>query len=104
MVRLNTGPFYIFKNKIKLNKGTNFIGFSNIIYYNNKNMTLPVGMNVSDKILIDLRNLNLEEVDKKTVRKIQFLDNKNDFSKILLKTIQVQELASTVEDDKKKEQ
>ena len=94
--------FYLYK--IKLNKGTNFIGFSNIIYFNNKNMTLPVGMNISDKILIDLRTLELEEIDKKVIRKIQFLDNKNDFSKILLKTIQVQEFASKAKDKKKKEE
>ena len=84
--------FYLYK--IKLNKGTNFIGFSNIIYYNNKNMTLPVGMDLSDKILIDLKSLELEEIDKKVIRKIQFLDNKNDFSKIALKTIEAQEFNS----------
>lgn len=93
--------FYLYK--IKLNKGTNFIGFSNIIYYNNKNMTLPVGMDVSDKILIDLKSLELEEVNKRVIRKIKFLDNKNDFSKIALKTIEVQEFASNAKEKKKKE-
>lgn len=100
----NDGKSKFYLYKIKLNKGTNFIGFSNIIYYNNKNMTLPVGMNISDKILIDLRSLELEEIDKKVIRKIQFLDNKNDFSKILLKTIQVQEFVSKVKEKKKKEE
>ena len=94
--------FYLYK--IKLNKGTNFIGFSNIIYFNNKNMTLPVGMNISDKILIDLRNLGLEEVNKKVIRKINFLDNKNDFSKIILKTIEVHEFVSKPKEKKKKEE
>ena len=92
--------FYLYK--IKLNKGTNFIGFSNIIYYNNKNMTLPLGMDISDKILIDLRTLELNEVNKKVIRKIQFLDNKNDFSKIVLNTIETQELTSKVKEKKKK--
>jgi len=100
----NDGKSKFYLYKIKLNKGTNFIGFSNIIYYNNKNMTLPVGMNISDKILIDLRTLELEEIDKNVIRKIQFLDNKNDFSKILLKTIQVQEFVSKVKEKRKKEE
>lgn len=94
--------FYLYK--IKLNKGTNFIGFSNIIYYNNKNMTLPVGMDLSNKVLIDLRSIELEEVEKKVIRKIVFLDNKNDFSKIALKNIEVEEFSSKVKEKKKKEE
>ena len=94
--------FYLYK--IKLNKGTNFIGFSNIIYYNNKNMTLPLGMDLSSKILVDLRSIELEEVDKKIIRKIKFLDNKNDFSKIALKTIETQEFSSKVKKKQKKEE
>ena len=66
-------------------------------------MTLPVGMDMSNKILIDLRSIQLEEVNKKVIRKIQFLDNKNDFSKITLKTIETQEFISKTKEKKKNE-
>ena len=92
--------FYLYR--IKLPKGANFLGFSNIIYYNNKNMTLPVGMNLSNKILIDLPSLELNKINERSITKIQMLDNKNDFSKIVLKTIEVKEFESKVKEKKKK--
>ena len=91
--------FYLYR--IRLPKGTNYIGFSNIIYFNNKNMTLPLGMQLSDKILIDLPTLTLFPKNTKSIRKIQLLDNKNDFSKILLKTIEVQEIEAKIKEKKK---
>lgn len=36
------------------------IGLSNIIYYDNFNKTLPIGMDVSDEVLIDVGKLDLE--------------------------------------------
>ena len=81
--------------RIKLPKGTNFIAFSNIIFYNNQNMTLPVGMQQSDKILIDLASLNLKEVNTKTIGKAYLEDEKNDFSKVIVKSISVHELECT---------
>ena len=92
----------IYLYRIKLSKGTNFIGFSNIIYYNNKNMTLPLGMQLSNKILIDLPALELDEINKKKIRKIELLDNKNDFSKITLKTINIKEFDSKQKEKKLK--
>ena len=78
--------------KIKLPKNTNFIAFSNIIYYDNKNMTLPLGMNISERILVDLSETNLNEINKKIVNKICFEDEKDDFSNIIMKSIMVKEL------------
>lgn len=78
--------------KIKLPKDTNFIAFSNIIYYDNKNMTLPLGMNISERILVDLSETNLNEINKKIVNKICFEDEKDDFSNIIMKSIMVKEL------------
>ena len=78
--------------KIKLPKDTNFIAFSNIIYYDNKNMTLPLGMNISERILVDLSETNLNEINKKIVNKICFEDEKDDFSNIIIKSIMVKEL------------
>ena len=92
---------YLIKNKlkrknnlyrIKLPKESNFIGFSNIIFYDNRNMTLPVGMNESDKILVDLASMNLKEVNTKTIGKAYLEDNRNDFSRLIIKTIVVHEI------------
>lgn len=78
--------------RIKLPKGTNFIVCSNIVYYENYNMTLPVGMNVSDKIIVDMQNLDLKETKIKTIGKA-FQDNpKDDFSKMTVKSIVIHEL------------
>ena len=82
----------IYLYKIKLPKDTNFIAFSNIVYYDNKNMTLPLGMNLSERILVDLSEINLNEINKKIVNKICFEDEKDDFSNIVIKSIMVKEL------------
>ena len=91
--------FYLYR--IKLPKGANYLGFSNIIYFNNKNMTLPLGMQLSNRILIDLPSLKLYPTNSKSIRKIQLLDNKNDFSKIVLKTIDVEEIEGKIKEKKK---
>lgn len=41
--------------KLNVKQGTNLIAFTNIIYFNNRNQTLPVGMNYGCKVLLDLR-------------------------------------------------
>ena len=79
--------------RVKLDKGSHFIACSNIVYYDNKNMTLPVGMSNSNKIIVDLSELNLKETDTKELNKA-YLDSNNDSSKIILKTIDVVELES----------
>ena len=79
----------IYLYKIKLLKGINFIAFSNIVLYNNKNMTLPVGMRESNRILVDVSELNIKPVEVKKIN-IEFLENnKDDFSKIILKKIKI---------------
>ena len=78
--------------KIKLPKGTDFIAFSNIIYYDNKNMTLPLGMNLSEKILVDLSEIELNEINKRIINKICFEDEEDDFSNIVMKSIMAREM------------
>lgn len=46
--------------KITLKENTNCLAFTNIIYYNNTNRTLPLGMHVTDGILLNTKKLNLE--------------------------------------------
>ncbi len=53
---------------IHLNSTSPAIGLSNIIYYDNFNKTLPVGMDISDEILLDISKLNLELKRQKLFR------------------------------------
>ena len=50
---------------------------TNIIYYNNKNRTLPEGMNLSTNILVDLSNIELD-LEKNTSFNIVSFEDKND--------------------------
>ena len=81
----------IYLYKIKLQKGTNFIAFSNIVLYNNKNMTLPVGMRESSRILLDVNEFEINPEEKNKIN-IEYLENnKDDFSKIIMKKIEILE-------------
>ena len=82
----------IYLYKVKLGSGTNILAFSNIIYYNNKNMTLPLGMNLSTKILTDLSKINLKNTSQKELHKIQFTNQNDDFSSLNVRDINVLEL------------
>lgn len=85
----NKGNNKIYLYKIKLLKGTNFIAFSNIVLYNNKNMTLPVGMKESNRILIDTNEMKFNSKEAKEIN-VQFMQNrKDDFSDVVMKKIEV---------------
>lgn len=89
----NKGIEKIYLYKIKLPKGTNYVAFTNIIFFDNKNMTLPVGMDLSVSILVDLSTLELKLNETKKVNKLQFEDEEDDFSKIIIKNIEINELS-----------
>ena len=58
--------------KLNLSEGTNCIPLTNIIYYNNENKTLPLGMMISTGILLNTDNLKLKKEEKDTNYKIEF--------------------------------
>ena len=60
---------------IKLNEKAKAIALTNITYYDNKNMTLPLGMDVSDKVITDMSKLNLELKKQKLFRINQEIDD-----------------------------
>lgn len=62
--------------KINLTEGTNCIPLSNIMYYNNENQTLPLGMNVSSGILLNLKKLKLKIKDKEENCKVELKPDK----------------------------
>lgn len=85
----NCKKLYLYK--IKLPKGTNFAAFTNIIFFDNKNMTLPLGMNLSDKILVDLSEYNINEKTTTYLNKLQF-EKDDDFANIIVKNINLIEV------------
>ena len=76
--------------KLNLNKDANIIAYTNIIFYDNQNKTLPLGMNISSKILTDVSKLKIELKSKKEIKIVSF-DDKTDFSNIKIKNITIWE-------------
>ena len=75
--------------KINLKEGTNAIGYTNCIFFDNQNKTLPVGQDLSTKILVDISKLELTLKNKTKFKMVQFENEHDDFSKIEIKTINV---------------
>ena len=94
---LKTNENMITFNKINLKKGMNAISYTNIVFYDNQNRTLPLGQDLSTKILIDTQKLNLTLPKIEHFNILKFKDEKDDFSDIEIKTIKV--LEYDIEDD-----
>ncbi len=77
--------------KINLKKGTHAISYTNSIFYDNTNKTLPIGQDISTKILVDTQKLKLKPKQKSNFKIINYENEKDDFSKITLKAITVYE-------------
>ena len=75
--------------KINLKEGTKGIGFTNIIFYDNQNKTLPIGMDLSTKLIIDTSKLHFRLLNKKSFNICEFEDESNDFSDINIKEVNV---------------
>lgn len=79
--------------KLEIEKGTKIIGFTNNVFYDNRSNTLPVGMDLSTKVMIN--NADKEEKVEfklsKTFKVGYFEEEKNELSKIKVKTISVYE-------------
>ena len=75
--------------KINVKRGMNGISYTNIIFYDNQNKTLPVGQDISTNILIDFSNVKLELKNKNIFKITNIEDEKDDFSKVTIKTVNV---------------
>lgn len=60
--------------KINLKENTKVVYFSNIVYYDNYNKTLPIGMDINAKCLINLEKYQLNEINKENFRVINLVD------------------------------
>ena len=77
--------------KINLKGNINAIPYTNIIYYDNQNKTLPIGMDLSTKILIDISKLNLVEENSLSFNLLDFENKEDEFSKVNIKKVNVLE-------------
>ena len=75
--------------KINIKRGMNGISCTNIIFYDNQNKTLPIGQDISTKILVDLSKVDLKLVNRTSFKMTEIEDEKDDFSKVNVKTFQV---------------
>ena len=75
--------------KINLKEGMNAVSYTNIIFFDNQNKTLPVGQDLSTSILVDTSDYKLKLKNKKTFKIVDFEDEKNDFSDIDIKSVTV---------------
>ena len=75
--------------KIDLKEGSNAISYTNCIFYDNQNKTLPVGQDLSTKILVDISKLQLDLKNKTSFKMVEFENEKDDFSEINIKTVTV---------------
>ena len=75
--------------KINLKEGSNAVSYTNCIFYDNQNKTLPVGQDLSTKLIVDIARLDLKLNNKKYFKIVEFDNEKDDFSKVNIKTITV---------------
>ena len=76
--------------KITVSKKSNLIAFTNSVFYDNQNKTLPIGMDLSTKVLID--SSKIEKITSKPIKTFKIVtyeEPKNELSKIKVKTINV---------------
>ena len=86
-LKIDSNKLSLFKLNVK--EGTKGIGFTNIIYYDNQNKTLPLGMDLSTKMVIDTTKLHLKLIAKASFNVLNIIDEKNDFSDIEVKEVNV---------------
>ena len=77
--------------RLNIEEGTNIIAFTNSVYYDNTNKTLPLGMNVEEKILIDNKKVNIEKSKNKKINLVCYKEKDNQFSDIYIKQINIEE-------------
>ena len=82
--------------KINLPEGANAISYTNCIFYDNQNKTLPEGQDLSTNILVDITKLNLSLTGKTKFKIVEAENPKDDFSNISIKTINVFEFDAEV--------
>ena len=77
--------------KMNFDKNLKAVAFSNCVYYDNQNKTLPVGMDKDTRMLVKILDTDIILESKKVIR-VGRLEDENDIaSKLIIKTINVLE-------------
>ena len=86
--------------KMNFEKDVNAVAFSNCVYFDNQNKTLPIGMDNDTRIIGKIKDADIKLESKKTVR-IAKMDEDDIASKLNIKTINVIEYTvKKVEEEK----
>lgn len=85
--------------KINVKEGTKGVAFTNSIFYDNQNKTLPLGMDLSTKLILNTAKLHLNLLSKKTFKVAKLEDEKDDFSEVVVKDVEVYEYEIVVFDE-----
>ncbi len=86
--------------KINVKEGINGVGFTNIIFYDNQNKTLPLGMDLSTKMILNTAKLHLNLLNKTNFKVAKFEDEKDDFSEVIIKDVEVYDYEIVIFSDK----
>lgn len=78
-------------NKVNIKENMPIIFYTNIIFYDNNNKTLPLGMNISDQVLIDEEQFEFVLKEKREFKTNEYGNNKEDAVKLEVQTIIVYE-------------
>lgn len=85
----DTGKINLYK--MNFEKGVKAVAFSNCVYYDNQNKTLPEGMDKDTRILAKILDTDITLQNKKVVRVGILEDEKDDATKLIIKTINLLE-------------
>jgi hypothetical protein len=77
--------------KLNLKEGSPAIGFTNSIFYENTNKTLPLGMDLSNQMIVDTTKIKKPWRKVRTFRMLAFENEKDDYSPLVDKTVTVYE-------------
>ena len=84
-----TGKINLYK--MNLAKGVKAVAFSNCVYFDNQNKTLPEGMDLDTRILAKILDTDITLENKKVIRVGLLEDEKDDSAKLIIKTIHLLE-------------
>lgn len=77
--------------KVNIKENMPILFSTNIIYYDNNNKTLPLGMNISDQVIIDENQYEFVLKEKTEFKTNEYCNNKEDDAKLAVKTVTVYE-------------
>lgn len=87
--------------KLNLDKEIKGIVFSNCVYYDNQNKTLPIGMDTDSRMIVELENNDIQLNSKKTIKIGRLENDREESSKLVVKTINIIEY--TIREERKEE-